>query len=73
MDNDQKFWLGCWSLVGATLVALTITGTVYYEHKNIHIVEMVKAGHHPIAVKCALDESSYDGAICSQALTATTK
>ena len=68
MSSSEKFWLSAWAIGGGTLCALTFMGLLYWQSVNKLIVEGIKAGVHPIAMKCALDDDTHDGAICSQAL-----
>lgn len=68
MDDDQKYYIALTSVVGTVLCFMTFMGLLYWQSVDKKILEGTKLGVHPIAMKCALDDSSYDGAICSQAL-----
>lgn len=53
--NEDRFWLGIWSLVAAVIVTLITAITLTMWSKRLHLNEMVKAGVDPIRAACALD------------------
>jgi len=67
MNEDQKFWLGVWSMVLAFLVALTVCLTINAHGKRDKWEKAVSNGADPMVVACALDGATNysETAICT--------
>ncbi|MCG4273930.1 hypothetical protein [Acetobacter senegalensis] len=59
MDNDQKFWLGIWSLIAATIVSIALIISIFATCDSAKrwkvLQEMVRSGANPMAAACAID------------------
>jgi hypothetical protein len=53
--DDEKLWITFWAAVGTVVCTLIICVTIYNMSENDAAVEMVLAGHDPVAVACAID------------------
>jgi hypothetical protein len=67
MDNDQKFWIFIWGMVLASILALTICGTVAGFDKRDKWDKAVSNGADPMVTTCALygADSHGETAICT--------
>lgn len=52
MDSENKFWLGCWSLVALVVITVAISTLVYNMSYNVRYFEAwnncVESGGQPI-------------------------
>jgi hypothetical protein len=62
--NESTFWLGVWSILGATIVSIALVTSSYYKQQDAYIVEMVLAGSNPIAAQCGLTDTLGNNPTC---------
>jgi hypothetical protein len=58
MSQDDKFWIECWKILGAIVIALGLfvsSCTIYESHL---VVEGVKQGADPVRMRCGMSMSS---------------
>ena len=55
MHNDEKFWLGIWSMALVFLITLTVCITINAHGKRDKWEKAVSNGADPMVVACALD------------------
>ena len=62
--DDNKFYIGCWSIVATTVVLIVaIIGFANLQSKSA-VLEMVKAGADPIAAACAVGQLDSMPGVC---------
>ena len=62
--DDNKFYIGCWSLVTTAVVLIVaVIGFVNLQSKSA-VLEMVKAGADPIAAACAVGQLDNMPGVC---------
>lgn len=66
MTNGEKFVL---SWIGAMILGIAIVIATYNHNRNIIMADMVKNGANPIAVACAMDDTSGNNPSCILLLT----
>lgn len=64
MDNEQKFWLTTWSIIGTVVCFIALCITVSDMRSTSAVESMVKGGTDPVAAACAV--RTYDAAICAR-------
>ena len=64
MDNEQKFWLGIWSMALVFLITLTVCITINAHGKRDKWEKAVSNGADPMVTTCAL-YSDTSTAICT--------
>lgn len=67
MDSDQKFWIACWGMVLAFLLAVIIACAVNSLDRRDKWEKTVSNGADPMVTTCALYGSDTHGetAICT--------
>lgn len=67
MDSNEKFWVCIWGMVLASVVALTICGTINSLDRRDKWEKTVSNGADPMVTTCALYGSDTHGetAICT--------
>lgn len=70
MESEERFWLGCWSLVAMVVgvIALAVMTSSMYE--DAKVAEAIASGKDPVAVRCAFKAShKRTDAICTVYVT----
>lgn len=62
--NENKFWLGVWSLITLFIISIMITITIININYNNTILEMVVAGATPLEAVCSLSDSMGNNPTC---------
>lgn len=62
--SDEKFWLGCWSIVGAVTIGIVFLGTNYQIKQDEIILKMIESGVPANQVMCAMKDSMGDNPVC---------
>lgn len=58
MDNDSKFWLSTFGIIGVTIVVIVLTGLIYCNNRDARVERMVTEGADPIRASIALENLS---------------
>ena len=66
MNDDDKFWISVWSIVGVVIIALAVTITTYNITTNIIVAQAIKDGGVPIEIKCAFNVGVNNDVICNR-------
>ena len=62
--NDETFWISIWGMAAAVIMILILAVNNHWKHHNELVVDMVKSGIDPIAVKCALEDDYGNHPVC---------
>lgn len=67
MDSDQKFWISCWGMVLAFLLAVIIACAVNSLDRRDKWEKTVSNGADPMVTRCAVygADTSAETAICT--------
>ena len=64
MDGEQKFWVSCWGIVGATILGIATLFYASFKHEDDMKAQMVKDGYSPLEVMCAFPKTSNENILC---------
>ena len=62
--SSEAFWLGCWGIIGGTILGLVLIGSLYYNDRDSRIIEMIKAGAPAMEASCVVDDPRGDSPTC---------
>jgi len=56
MDEDGKFWICVWSVLGMAILGIVISSLIYFNNVNKMISAAIKDGANPIEVRYAFGQ-----------------
>lgn len=64
MSGEDRFWFGCWTIVGAVAVAICAGLTADSIYTDMKISEDIANGANPLAARCAHHGDSTNSSAC---------
>ena len=56
--SEEGFWIILWTIAATTILGIGLLIGNYYSTQNRIIENLIKEGHNPIAVVCAMDNGN---------------
>ena len=56
MDNESKFWLGFFAIIGAVILGISFSISWYWSDHNAKVVQLISDGVDPVAAMRAMQD-----------------